>query len=210
MKDNYSRSLQIELLKPTYSEQPKSWKFIVPNTDVTEQEEVVLSVQGIITHTDLPPFTKRYANKWLHIHHHLTKRNQHYETNARLPASECSADGVESAYVRDVHWQPASSPSGISASGTCRRYGAVLVKHSTVLSVHRVWNTILYISSWWSAQCSHALWPCYWPQGDTGIHDWRRILPWRRQRSALLSPGTFVRKRPANSVSIDLKQTDNN
>jgi hypothetical protein len=86
-----------------YSEQPKSWKFIVPNTNVTEQEEVVLSVQGIITHMDLPPFTKWYADRRLCTCHHLTKCNQHYEMNARLPASECSADGVESAHVRDMH-----------------------------------------------------------------------------------------------------------
>ena len=58
-----------------YSEQPKSWKFIVPNTDVTEQEEVVLSVQGIIMHMDFPPFTKRYADRRLRTRQHLTKCN---------------------------------------------------------------------------------------------------------------------------------------
>jgi hypothetical protein len=50
---------QIDLFKPTYSEQPKCWKFTTSTTDVAEQEEIVLSVQGIITHMDLPPFKKR-------------------------------------------------------------------------------------------------------------------------------------------------------
>jgi hypothetical protein len=59
-RDNLSHNhTQIDLFKPTYSEQPKCWKFITSTTDVAEPEEIVLSVQGIITHMDLPPFMKR-------------------------------------------------------------------------------------------------------------------------------------------------------
>jgi hypothetical protein len=49
------------------NEGPICWKFVVPNEAATGHEEVVLSVQGIISQKDLPPVMIRYAVNTRHL-----------------------------------------------------------------------------------------------------------------------------------------------
>ena len=52
-------NMQFDALKPVFDNIPRCWRFITSNGDSAEQEELVLSVQGIITQMDLPPVTRR-------------------------------------------------------------------------------------------------------------------------------------------------------
>ena len=47
--------------KPILGEHPQHWKLTFTNNESSEHEELVLRMQGIITHKDLPPITRQYA-----------------------------------------------------------------------------------------------------------------------------------------------------
>lgn len=43
-----------------FNECPKYWRFVVSTSDIAaDQEELVLSIQGVIVQKDLPPVIKR-------------------------------------------------------------------------------------------------------------------------------------------------------
>jgi hypothetical protein len=48
---------------PVLNEKPKFWRFI-QNSGGTQQEELVLRMQGVITQKDLPPLLKRYVSSY--------------------------------------------------------------------------------------------------------------------------------------------------
>jgi hypothetical protein len=48
-------NLQFDNLKPVPNEKPTYWRLTVPTSEVTQTEELVLSMQGVIVNKDLPP-----------------------------------------------------------------------------------------------------------------------------------------------------------
>jgi hypothetical protein len=50
---------QIDNLKPVLNEKPTYWRLVIPTTEASQSEELVLSMQGVITSKDLPPMLKR-------------------------------------------------------------------------------------------------------------------------------------------------------
>ncbi|KIM72038.1 hypothetical protein PILCRDRAFT_82231 [Piloderma croceum F 1598] len=48
-------NFQFDKLKPTLNEKPTYWRLTVPTSEVTQSEELVLSMQGVIVNKDLPP-----------------------------------------------------------------------------------------------------------------------------------------------------------
>ena len=50
---------QVDKLEPVLNDQPKYWRLTVPTSEVTQSEELVLSMQGVIVSKDLPPMLKK-------------------------------------------------------------------------------------------------------------------------------------------------------
>jgi hypothetical protein len=50
---------RIDNLKPVLNEKPTYWRLVIPTTEASQSEELVLSMQGVITSKDLPPVVKR-------------------------------------------------------------------------------------------------------------------------------------------------------
>ena len=50
---------QVDLLKTVRNERPTYWRLVTPGLEVTEVEELVLSLQGVIASKDLLPVLKR-------------------------------------------------------------------------------------------------------------------------------------------------------
>jgi hypothetical protein len=50
---------QIEKFKPVLNEKPTYWRLTIPISEAAQSEELVLSMQGVITSKDLPPVLKK-------------------------------------------------------------------------------------------------------------------------------------------------------
>ena len=53
------RSYQIDTFIPVPNKKPTNWRLVIPGSDVAQVEELVLSIQGVITSKDLPPVLKK-------------------------------------------------------------------------------------------------------------------------------------------------------
>ena len=51
----YTDNLQFDNLKPVLNKKPAYWRLTVPTSEVTQTEELVLSMQGVIVNKDRPP-----------------------------------------------------------------------------------------------------------------------------------------------------------
>ena len=54
-------NLQFDNLKPVLNEKPTYWRLTVPTSEVTQTEELVLSMQGVIVNKDLPPMLMKWV-----------------------------------------------------------------------------------------------------------------------------------------------------
>jgi hypothetical protein len=46
---------QLDKLRPVLNEKPTYWRLVIPNAESDQSEELVLSMQGVITNKELPP-----------------------------------------------------------------------------------------------------------------------------------------------------------
>ena len=51
--------IQIDQIVPMLNEKPNCWRLTIPTSDMTQSEELVMSMQGVIVGKDLPPLLKR-------------------------------------------------------------------------------------------------------------------------------------------------------
>ena len=51
--------IQIDMFKPILNESPTYWRLVVPGSDATQVDELVLTLQGVIASKDLPPVLKK-------------------------------------------------------------------------------------------------------------------------------------------------------
>jgi hypothetical protein len=47
------------MFKPILNESPTYWRLVVPGSDATQVDELVLTLQGVIASKDLPPVLKK-------------------------------------------------------------------------------------------------------------------------------------------------------
>jgi hypothetical protein len=51
---------EIDKLQPVLNDKPTYWWLTIPTSDAGQSEELVLSMQGVITNKDLPPVLHKY------------------------------------------------------------------------------------------------------------------------------------------------------
>jgi hypothetical protein len=54
-----SNQTQIDKLQPALNDKPTYWRLTIPTSDASQSEELVVSMQGVITNKDLPPVLEK-------------------------------------------------------------------------------------------------------------------------------------------------------
>ena len=62
--------VKIENLVPVLNHKPMIWRLTIPSSGDLQNQELVLSIQGVIAAKDLPPITNRYV---IYIVYHLSR-----------------------------------------------------------------------------------------------------------------------------------------
>lgn len=177
--------IQIADLGLVMSESPKCWRFIVPNEDASENEELVLSLQGIISHKDLPPILRRCVSIFILMNIDPTFPQSWWQKaglhTARRTANRSQHDGVQ-----EMHRQHAYVACHDGTPRSWRFHRRISSTQLPSVPIHRSWDTLFYSTPRRSSRRRDTIRKHSRSKRSVVLHGQRYILSWDRQWSALL------------------------